>query len=413
MADEDKQFEATPQKLKKVREEGQWYKSQDLTTALVLLALFGLFFAMAPVLWGELTRMFVVIFEQVAHTTLANAGPGVIALIVARASAVVLVPFFAIAIVLGAAMNFLQVGPVFSTKALEPKFDKLNPFTGIKNMFTMQRLVELGKNILKVGVLGYLAYLVFADFLPQLLLVGGAQNFYAIIGVLGEIIFKFVMMAGMAFLAIGGADFLFQRANFMKKQKMSMKEIKDEFKQTEGDPHVKQQLRQRRMQMMMQRSRDSVPLADVVVTNPLHVAVALRYTDTRHPDGSPDKLYDSPRVVAKGAELLAERIRDVATRHGVPLIENPPLARTLYKLVDVDQDIPANLYEAVAEVLLAGWRATGRGPAIAPPAGVAPPPQGPSIGGMPQPTSLGNDTSTLPSQGAETRPPQVPFYPLP
>jgi flagellar biosynthetic protein FlhB len=371
MADEDKQFEATPQKLKKAREEGQVVKSRDLSTAVFMLGMFMLLFNLAPLIWHEIAGFFIQVFEQVPNATLEKIGWQYLAILTLKALLILILPFLIVAVLIAVITDMAQVGPLIATKAIEPKFDKLNPVKGFKNIFSQRTLVELIKNIIKILVLGYVAYLVFKDFLPQLLLLGGTENIFAMLGVLGAMLFKFIMMAGITFVVIAGADYLYQRFKFLKDQKMSFKEIKDEYKNSEGDPHVKAALRQRRMQMLQQSMLDAVPTADVITTNPIHVAVALKYNaDTMQ----------APTVVAKGTELFAERIKDIARNHNIPIVENPTVARALFKLVDIDHEIPADLYQAVAEILMFAWRSQGKTPPT-PKQPVAPP-------------STGNDSAT-------------------
>lgn len=365
MSDEDKQFEASPQKLKKAREEGQVVKSKDLSTAVFMLVMFMLLFNLSPFIWNEFSTLFIQIFEQVPNATLEKIGWQYLAIITLKALLLLTGPFLLVAVIVAVITDIAQVGPLLATKAIEPKFDKLNPVKGFKNIFSQRTLVELIKNIIKILVLGYVAYLVFKDFLPQLLLLGGTENIFAMLGILGAMIFKFIMMAGITFIAIAGADYLYQRFKFLKDQKMSFKEVKDEYKNSEGDPHVKQAIRQRRMQMLQQGMLEAVPTADVITTNPIHIAVALKYNaDSMH----------APIVVAKGTELFAERIKDIARDHGIPIVENPSIARALFKLVDIDQEIPADLYQAVAEILMFAWRTQGKATPLPQPAGPEPQP---------------------------------------
>lgn len=355
MGDENKQFEATPQKLKKAREQGQVFKSKDLSGAVFLMAMILLLMGMAPVIWKEIAGLFVLIFEQIPNKTIENVGWQYLAILTVKALVILIGPFLLIAAMVAIAGDFFQVGALFSTKAIEPKFDKLNPVKGFKNIFSQRTLVELVKNIIKMLILGWVAYLVFQKYLHHLLLAGASENIFALLGILGQLVMQFVMYAGIAFLAIGMADFLFQRWKFMQDQKMSFKELKDEFKNTEGDPMIKAALRQRRMQMLQRSMLEAVPTADVVTTNPIHIAVALKYNA---------EVMEAPRVVAKGTELFAEQIKEIAQEHGVPVVENPVVARALFRLVDIDQEIPPDLYQAVAEILMAAWRIKGEAPPL-------------------------------------------------
>jgi flagellar biosynthetic protein FlhB len=368
MGDENKQFEATPQKIKKAREQGQVFKSKDLSTASLLVVMFGFLIYMVPVIWEEVATMFIQIFDQIPYAHIEDVGWQFLAFIALRTFAILVGPFILLAALTAIAADFFQVGPLFATKAISPKFDKLNPVSGFKNIFSMRQLIELVKNIVKMLILGVVAFMVFQEYFGQLLNVGAAENVFAMMGVLGALLFKFIMLAGISFFVIGGADFLFQRWKFMQDQKMSFKEMKDEFKNSEGDPMVKQALRQRRMQMMQQGMLEAIPDADVIITNPIHVAVAIRYdTDSM----------EAPTVVAKGAELFAQRIKEIARANNVPIVEEPDVARTLYRVVELDQEIPANIYQTVAEILLFAWQQVGKPiPGAASPEGDtdAPPP---------------------------------------
>ena len=357
MGDENKQFEATPQKLKKAREQGQVFKSKDLSGAVFLVAMIMLIMALAPFIWSEVASLFVLVFEQIPNKSIEEVGWQYLTILALKALLSLIAPILLIAVVIAVGGDFFQVGALFATKAIEPKFDKLNPVKGFQNIFSQRTVVELVKNLIKMLIMAWMAYIVFSKYLTELLLVGAAENVFAILGVLGKVLVQFVLFAGIAFLALGLFDFLFQRWKFMQDQKMSFKEIKDEFKNSEGDPMVKHALRQRRMQMLQRSMLEAVPDADVVTTNPIHIAVALKYNA---------EVMEAPRVVAKGTELFAERIKDLANQHGIPVIENPVVARALFRIVEIDQEIPADLYQAVAEILMAGWRIKGQAPPLRP-----------------------------------------------
>jgi flagellar biosynthetic protein FlhB len=355
MADEDKQFEATPHKLQKAREEGQVSKSKDLTTAVVLIVMFFTLLGLAPMIWKELATLFIQLFEQIPNATIENIGWQYLLLMTVKAMALIVGPFLILGLLVSVLIEFFQVGPLVATKAISPKFDKLNPVAGFKNIFSMRSVVELVKNILKIIILGIVAWMIFQEYLGKLLHAGASENTFAILGILGELVSKLILLVGIAFVAIGGADYLYQKFKFLKDQKMSFKEMKDEYKSTEGDPHVKQAIRQRRMQMLQQKMMDAVPTADVITTNPIHMAVALKY--------QPDVM-EAPMVIAKGTELFAERIKDIARAHNVPIVENPQMTRTLFKLVDLDAPIPADMYQVVAEILMFAWKISGKAPPV-------------------------------------------------
>jgi flagellar biosynthesis protein FlhB len=351
LGDENKQFEASAQKLKKAKEQGNVFKSKDLSTSVGLVVMFMLLFQMSPFIWKETATLFILIFEQIPNKTIGQIGWQYLLTVTLKALLLLIVPFILAAALLGFGSDFFQVGPLVATKALAPKFDKLNPVKGFQNIFSQRTLVELVKNIIKVSAMGWIAWMVFQEYLGALLAVGATGNIFAIMGVLGNVFMQFVFKAGALFFFIGLSDFLYQRWKYMQDQKMSFKEVKDEYKQNEGDPMVKQALRQRRMAMLQQGMLEAVPTADVITTNPIHIAVALKYNAD---------IMEAPRLVAKGTELFAERIKTIATQHNIPIVENPVVARTLFRLVDINQEIPPDLYQAVAEVLMTAWRIQGK-----------------------------------------------------
>jgi len=344
MSDEDKQFDATPQKLKKAKEEGQVVKSKDFSTAISLLAMFMILNAVAPIIWEQISKMFVLIYEQIPNKSVENIGSSYLLLLTLVPMVVIVGPIMFLSMLVSIIGDFIQVGPLIATKTIEPKFDKLNPVNGFKGIFLSSKTYfELVKNIVKVLILGFVAYIVFKDHITALLGLCAIENTFSILYEFGRIVIDFVTKAGTIFLVIAGADYLFTRWKFLKDQKMSFKEMKDEYKNSEGDPHVKAALRQRRMQMLQQGMLDAVPTADFITTNPIHVAVALKYNTD---------VMKAPKVIAKGTELFAKKIVAIAKEHNIPVIENPPVARALYRFVDVNREIPPELYKAVAEILL-------------------------------------------------------------
>ncbi len=343
MGDEDKQFDATPQKLERARKEGQVVKSKDVSTALSLLILFSLIYMLSPLIWQLIVGLFRTLYEQIPNQHLSNIGyPYIFTVAIIPTVVIIGIILFAAALVaiLG---DFIQVGPLVTMTPLVPKLDKLNPTKYFKNLFQVKTLFELGKNIVKVLVLGLVGWSVYKDHLEDILMLASIDNNFAVMIEFGKLVVEFIYKACIAFLIIAAADYGVTKWKFMKDQKMSFKEIKDEYKNSEGDPHVKAALRQRRMQMLQQGAMDSVPDADFVVRNPIHVACALKYDA---------ETMQSPTLTAKGTELIAKKIIDIAVQHNVPVIDNPPVARALFRMVDLNQQIPPELYKAVAEILL-------------------------------------------------------------
>lgn len=343
MGDEDKQFDATPRKLEQARKEGQVVKSKDFSTAVSLLILFSVIFGLAPFIWDQIVQVFTLLYEQIPNAHVDKIGYMYVLLIATKGAALIIGPILAIAWFVAVMADFIQVGPLVATAPLMPKLDKLNPTKYFKNIMSIKTLFELFKNIVKVIILGYIGWMVYKEHIESILMLASVDNNFAVMIEFGKIITEFIFKACIAFLVIAAADYGVTKWKFLKDQKMSFKEIKDEYKNSEGDPNVKAQLRQRRMQMLQQGAMDAVPTADFVVTNPTHVACALKYVAEE---------MDSPMLIAKGTELIAKKIIDIAKEHNVPVIENPPVARALFKMVDINQSIPPELYKAVAEILM-------------------------------------------------------------
>lgn len=343
MGDEDKQFDATPRKLEQARKEGQVVKSKDFSTAVSLLILFSVIFGLAPFIWNQIVQVFTLLYEQIPNAHTEQIGYMYILTIAIKGAALIIGPILAIAWLVAILADFVQVGPLVAIAPLMPKLDKLNPTKYFKNIMSIKTLFELFKNIVKVLILGYIGWAVYKDHIESILMLASVDNNFAVMIEFGKLITEFIFKACIAFLIIAAADYGVTKWKFLKDQKMSFKEIKDEYKNSEGDPNVKAALRQRRMQMLQQGAMDAVPTADFVVTNPTHVACALKYVAEE---------MDSPMLIAKGTELIAKKIIGIAKEHNVPVIENPPVARALFKMVDINQPIPPELYKAVAEILM-------------------------------------------------------------
>ncbi len=343
MGDEDKQFEASHQKLQKARKEGQVVKSKDFSTALALLVMFIVILKLSPFIWDQITILFVYLYDKIPDKHLEDIGYTHLAYSILLPTFLIIGPILIMAAFIAILGDFIQVGPLVTTKPLEPKLDKLNPSKYFKNIMSPKTLFELVKNIVKVVLLGIIGWIVYKSHLESILLLATIDNSFAILNEFGSLIIDFVLKAGLAFLIIAAADYGVVRWKFMQDQKMSFKEVKDEYKNSEGDPQVKQQLRQRRQQMMQRRMMDSVPDADFVVSNPTHIACAVKYDAQQ---------MESPKLLAKGTELFAKKIIEIAKEHSVPVIENPPVARALFRMVEINASIPPELYKAVAEILI-------------------------------------------------------------
>jgi flagellar biosynthesis protein FlhB len=343
MGDEDKQFEASQQKLQKARKEGQVVKSKDFSTALALLVMFIVIIKLAPFIWDQILILFVYLYDKIPDKHLADIGYVHLAVTILKPAMLIIAPILIMASFIAILGDFIQVGPLVTTKPLEPKLDKLNPTKYFKNLMSPKTAFELVKNILKVFLLAFIGWKVYNQHLESILMLAAIDNSFAILNEFGSLIIDFVIKACIAFLIIAAADYGMVRWKFMQDQKMSFKELKDEYKNSEGDPQVKQAIRQRRQQMMQQKMMDAVPDADFVVSNPTHIACAIKYDSEK---------MESPQLIAKGSELFAKKIIEIAREHGIPVIENPPVARAIFRIVEVNASIPPELYKAVAEILI-------------------------------------------------------------
>ncbi|WP_395017879.1 flagellar biosynthesis protein FlhB [Dongia sp.] len=341
-ADDDSQKTEDPtgRKLQEAREQGQVAKSQEVNNLLMILALtisvivFGGSMArdivnmslpfietpdMVPTDLGHLTTMG---WKLLGLVLLAGAAPLVLALFAA---------FFS---------GYLQFGLLLSSEGLMPSLEKISPMAGLKRIFSLRSFADFIKGLLKLAIVGGIVYAVITPSVGDLHKLIGME-IVQILGVITDLLARLLLTVFSAMVVITAADVFYQRYEHIKGLRMSRQEIKDEMRESEGDPMVKGRLRQLRMERARKRMMAEVPKADVVVTNPTHYAVALKY----------DAQMASPKVVAKGVDKVAQKIREIAKENDVPVVENPPLARGLYAAVEVDQEITPEFYKAVAEVI--------------------------------------------------------------
>lgn len=336
----EKTERATPKRRQEARREGNIPKSPDLTSAVGLVAVLVALRAFGPQIWQSWISMLQDGFGQMSAPLTQHSVMGLFGQYTWLCVRV-LGPLLGVAMLIGGMTAFAQVGPNFVTKGLIPDFERINPFSGLKRLFTVRSLVDLLKSSLKLAVIGTLTYIAahgIAQKLPALM----TTNVSAMVPVVGQVVFQLALEVSVMFLVLAFLDFLFQRWEFERSIRMSKEEIKQEHKNAEGDPQIKSNIRQRGRALALRRMMQEVPKADVIVTNPTHFAVALQYDAAR---------MAAPTVLAKGADDVARRIREVAQEHGIPLVENRPLAQTLYKTVELGAVVPAELFQAVAEVL--------------------------------------------------------------
>lgn len=355
MGDEDKQFEASHQKLQKARKEGQVVKSKDFSMALALIVMFSVIYALGPFIWNQISILYTKLYEQIPNAHLDKIGYMYILTSTLVPTLLIILPILMLAGFMGIMGDLIQVGPLFTITPLIPKPDKLNPTKYFKNLMNPKTLFELVKNIAKVLILGFIGWVVYIEHFPHILMLAAVDNQFATLIAFGKLIVDFIIKAGIAFLIIAAADYGVTKWKFMQDQKMSFKEVKDEYKNSEGDPHVKAALRQKRQQLLQKSMMDMVPESDFVVTNPTHVACALKYDA---------ETMESPKLLAKGTELFAKRIKEIAQEHDIPVIENPPVARAIFRMVEINHEVPPDLYKAVAEILIFVYNLKKKAPPI-------------------------------------------------
>jgi flagellar biosynthesis protein FlhB len=338
----DKTEEPTPHRLREAREKGQVAKSREVTTAVLLLLTYFLFRYLGPFMWRNLVEMAGAIFQLIPEAKNFDLPfVGYLLLIGLRAMGFILLPIFAITFVAALVAEALQTGFVVALDPLSPKLERVNPLEGFKRMFSMQGLVELVKSILKIVVVFYIAWYAAKDDLPFIMVLIESHPWQAIV-LGGDIAYRIAMRVGLFYIAIAILDYLYKRWEYMKNLKMTRQEVKEEYKRLEGDPMVKQRMRDLQRQVAQQRMMSSVPQADVVVTNPTHLAVALKYAQAK---------MKAPVVLAKGERKIAEEIKRIAEAHEISIVQNETLARSIYRSTRVNQEVPSDLYQAIAEVL--------------------------------------------------------------
>lgn len=337
----EKILPASPRKRERVREEGNVAKSQDLNAAwTMLVALVALYF-LGPMMFARMVAAARYYFADAVFLAPTAETFQTLTIITALQLGNIVLPLLVALLVAGVAVNIAQVGLLFAPKALMPRFDRLNIFTGMSKFVSVRSLVELVKSLLKLGVVGYVVYLTLRGRWNEMFFFAYLTP-YGLAKAVAWLVFDVWFRVVITMIVIGILDYAYQRWQYEQEIRMTHREVQEETKEMEGDPRVRQRIRQIQRRMAMQRMMREVPTAEVVITNPTTYAVALRY-DMRH--------MDAPRVVAKGARLVAERIRDIAVENDVPIVERPELARALYRDIEIGQGIPERLFRGVAEVL--------------------------------------------------------------
>ncbi len=339
---------ATPRRRQKAREEGSVPRSADFDSAILLWGNFFMFLGLGGATLALMVQQVAHFLQMAKPGALAEAGIMTLVGDVFMISGRLLLPFLGLNLLVALGVGFAQRGFTFSAKPLQPKFDRLNPAQGFKRLFSSKAIIDLMKSLAKFGLLAWVAFTVLEPRIPALmatLKLPLAQS----MDLFQSAVFALYRNVMLAMLVLALADFAWQRSSFEKSIRMTKQEVKDEGKDSEGNPEIKQRQRSIRMAAARRHMLAEVPKATVVVTNPTHVAVALRY----------DERNTAPICVAKGLDHLALKIREKARESGVPILERPDLARALYRTVDVQKAIPQDLYQAVAQVLAFVYRLRG------------------------------------------------------
>ncbi|MBW7473283.1 flagellar biosynthesis protein FlhB [Paenibacillus oenotherae] len=348
---QEKTERATPKKRQESREKGQVAKSADLPAAFILLFVFLSFIMLGDFYQERLLHLFGLMFEQKLLLQITTGNVMSLFSEIMFQVFILLAPIFAIAVIVAILGSYVQIGFLFTGEPLKLKLSKLNPINGFKQIFSMRSLFEFVKNILKLLVIGLIVYLNLwseRDHIMQLARVP-IESIYSFTASL-MITLGLEIGALLAVLAV--IDYIYQRYEHEKSLRMSKQDIKEEYKKTEGDPLIKGKIRERQRRMALQRMMQEVPKADVVITNPTHFAIALKYDSAN---------MEAPTVIAKGMDYVALRIKEVAKENGVITMENKPLARALYDRSEIGETIPADLFQAVAEVLAYVYKLKGKG----------------------------------------------------
>jgi flagellar biosynthesis protein FlhB len=332
---------ATPKRREKAREEGKVAKSSELNAAAIICLGFTALFLMGPQIAERMQGSMRYLLSNAPSIALELPSFYRIFSDNVMSFMILVAPVFIAMTVIGAGINIAQVGFKITPKAIEPKLDKLNLASGLKKLFSMRSVVQGLRDSLKLAVVGFIAYKAISHEFYSFFTLPD-QNVVQMATTLAQLTLKIALEIGAAILVIAVLDYLYQKYEFEKSIKMSKQDLRDESKNSEGNPQTKARVRQIQREMSRRRMMSEVATADVVVTNPTHLAVALKY--------QPDSM-DAPMMVAKGERLIAQKIKEIARQHGIPVIEDKPLARALFKMCDIGQMIPAKLFKAVAEVL--------------------------------------------------------------
>lgn len=342
----EKTEKATPKKRQDSRKKGQVAKSQDINTAIVLLAVFLVLMFAGNYFYTSLLNIFRHSYQEYIGMDLTENNIQMIFLDILEELVFVLAPIMVVAMLAGVLANYMQFGFLFSTESIQPKLEKLDPIKGFKRIFSMRAIIELLKSILKIVLVSVATFSVLWMRKEEILILA-QKSIGASLATIANLTVQMGLIACVLLIFLAVLDYLYQKYDFEKNIRMSKQDIKDEHKNIEGDPLIKSKIKQRQREMAMRRMMQEIPNADVVITNPTHYAIALKYDENK---------LDAPFVVAKGIDFMAQKIKLIAKENDVIMVENRPLARALYSQAEIGDVIPEEFFKAVAEILAYVYR---------------------------------------------------------
>jgi flagellar biosynthetic protein FlhB len=352
----EKTEEPTSKRLDDARKKGQVAKSQEITVAADLLAFFVLLRILKENLGLRFKSLFANVYNSIPYMVIQHDGNVPVETLHSQLMEllynvfIIMIPFLLIGFALAIVCNYAQIGFKVTTEPMKPKLNKLNPLQGFKRIFSSQSVFNLFKSLLKIILISVIVYVT---------LMGREESLFLLydvplkqgISLMGDIVIEVGIRCAAAYFIVAATDFAYQKHKFHEDMKMTKQEVKDEYKNTEGDPEIKAKQKQKMREASQRRMMSNLPKADVVITNPTHYAVAIAYNQDEDP---------APKVIAKGADLVAQKIKDAAREYSIEIVENKALARMLYNNVQIDEYIPPDMYKAVAEVLAYVYKLQGK-----------------------------------------------------
>jgi flagellar biosynthetic protein FlhB len=347
---QEKTESATPKKRQEARKKGQVAKSSELPGAFILFFTFLSFLMFGGFLKKHFLNIFQVIFTDYLISDISIMNMTTLFGHLMIEGLILLSPIFFVTLIIALLGNYLQIGLLFTGDPLLMKFSKINPLEGAKKIFGLRSIVEFLKSMLKVTVVGIVVYITLAGQIDQIMTLShfSLENTLSFVA---SITVKLGLTIGLILMVLAIFDYIYQKYEHEKSLKMSKQDIKDEYKKSEGDPLIKGKIKERQRKLAMQRMMQEIPNADVVITNPTHYAIALKYNASA---------MEAPKVIAKGKDYVALKIREIAKENNIIMMENKPLARALYNQVELGDSIPADLFQAVAEVLAYVYKIKGK-----------------------------------------------------